>query len=287
VVYWEANGTEQSQRANAIVLCANGAETPRLLFMSETSGYPNGLANSSGMVGKNLMFNGYSSVVGLFDEPIHAYKSIPATRVVHDFWTLDENLGFYGGGGIDSRHPFGGNRIAAGLSGGIFGGPSWGSDYKKSLEQLFTHTCSFDGHTTSLPLASNNVTLDPEIQDVWGRPAIRCTYMDHADDIATMRYFMERSLELMDAAGATRTAGFFDEEGSPWSQHLLGTCRMGNDPDTSVVDRFNRSHDVPNLFMCDGSSMVTSSRGQPTMTIMALAFRTADYIIGAARRGEI
>jgi choline dehydrogenase-like flavoprotein len=287
VVYWEADGTEVAQRANAVVLCANGAETPRLLLMSATGSFPDGLANSSGMVGKNLMFNGYTQVIGLFDEPIHAYKSVPVTRVVHDFWTLDESLGFYGGGGIDSRHPYGGNLIAAGLGGGLFGGPSWGSDYKRSLRQLFTHSCSFDGHTTSLPLASNNVTLDPNVQDMWGRPAIRVTYMDHADDVATMKYILERSMELMDAAGAIRKLGSYNENGSVWTQHLLGTCRMGNDPGTSVVDKFNRAHDIPNLFMVDGSSMVSSSRGQPTMTIMALAFRAADYIIQAARRSEI
>lgn len=287
VVYWEADGTEVAQRAKAVVLCANGAETPRLLLMSATGSFPDGLANSSGMVGKNLMFNGYTQVIGLFDEPIHAYKSVPATRVVHDFWTLDESLGFYGGGGIDSRHPFGGNLISTGLSGGLFGGPSWGSDYKRSLRQLFTHSCSFDGHTTSLPLASNNVTLDPNVQDMWGRPAIRVTYMDHADDFATMKYILERSMELMDAAGAIQKLGYYDENGSVWTQHLLGTCRMGNDPETSVVDKFNRAHDIPNLFMVDGSSMVSSSRGQPTMTIMALAFRAADNIIQAARRGEI
>ena len=218
---------------------------------------------------------------------VYAYKSVPATRVVHDFWTLDESLGFYGGGGIDSRHPFGGNLIAAGLSGGLFGGPSWGSDYKRSLRQLFTHSCSFDGHTTSLPLASNNVSLDPNVQDMWGRLAIRVTYMDHADDFATMKYILDRSMELMDAAGAIQKLGYYDENGSEWTQHLLGTCRMGNDPGTSVVDKFNRAHDIPNLFMVDGSSMVSSSRGQPTMTIMALAFRAADNIIQAARRGEI
>ena len=287
VLYWQQDGTETSQRASAIVLCANGAETPRLLLMSESGRFPDGLANSSGMVGKNLMFNGYCQAVGLFDQPIHGYKSVPATRVVHDFWTLDKSLGFYGGGGIDSRHPFGGNLISAGLGGGLFGGPTWGSDYKNSLQQLFTHSCSFDGHTTSLPLASNNVTLDPNVEDMWGRPAIRVTYKDHPDDLATVKYILERSLELMDAAGAIQQVGFYDEGGSPWTQHLLGTCRMGNDPDSSVVDKFNRSHDIPNLFICDGSSMVSSSRGQPTMTIMALAFRAADNIIQASRRGEI
>ncbi len=91
----------------------------------------------------------------------------------------------------------------------------------------------------------------------------------------------------MEVAGATKMWGNIREQGQSDSPHLLGTCRMGNDPDSSVVDRFHRSHDVPNLFICDGSSLVTSGRGQPTMTIQALAFRAAEYIAEFARRGEI
>ncbi|MFT7015864.1 MAG: choline dehydrogenase-like flavoprotein [Pseudohongiellaceae bacterium] len=111
--------------------------------------------------------------------------------------------------------------------------------------------------------------------------------MDHPDDIATMKFFYDKSLELMEAAGATSTTGFYPQNGQDGNVHLLGTCRMGNDPASSVVNKFNRAHDVPNLFMVDGSSMVTSGRGQPTMTIMALAFRAADNIIQAANRGEL
>lgn len=287
VIYWQADGTEVTQRAKAVVLSANGAETPRLLLLSESSQFPDGLANSSGMVGQNLMFNGYSQAIGLFDEPVHAYKSIPTTRVVHDFYSIDESFGFYGGGGIDARHPFGGNPISTGLNSDIFGGARWGGEFKSNIEEAFTHSCSFDGHTTSLPQATNNVTLDPDVKDKWGRPAVRVTYMDHDDDFATMRFFVDRTLELMEAAGAREISSFYEENGSPWTQHLLGTCRMGNNADSSVVDRFHRSHDVPNLFICDGSSMVTSGRGQPTMTIMALAFRAAENLIRAARRGEV
>ncbi len=287
VVYWEADGTEQSQLAKAVVLCANGAETPRLLLLSESSRFPDGLANSSGYVGQNLMFNGYSSVVGLFDEPVNAYKSVPATRVVHDFYSLDPNLGFYGGGGIDGRHPNRGLPMESALNGSFFSGKFWGSEYKRSLETEFTHTAGFDGHTTSLPLATNNITLDPTVKDKWGRAALRLTYTDHPDDLATMKFFYEKSMELMEAAGAKQRVGFYAENGQLGGVHLLGTCRMGDDPATSVVNKFNRSHDVPNLFMVDGSSLVTSGRGQPTMTIMALAFRTADNIIQAAQRGEI
>ncbi len=287
VVYREEDGTERAQRARAVVLCANGAETPRLLLLSESSKHPDGLANSSGVVGTNLMFNGYTSVVGLFDKPVNAHKSVPATRVMHDFYELDANLGFYGGGGIDARHVSAGRPMNMALASGLFGGARWGSEYKKNLEQEFTHTAAFDGHTTSLPLATNTVTLDPNVRDKWGRPALRGTYRDHPDDIATMKFFYEKSRELMDVAGATKLAGAYPENGQEASVHLLGTCRMGNDPTKSVVDKFNRAHDVPNLFMVDGSSLVTSGRGQPTMTIMALAFRAADNIIQSARRGEI
>ena len=143
------------------------------------------------------------------------------------------------------------------------------------------------GHTTSLPLASNSVSLDPEVRDRWGRPALRTTFQDHPDDLATARFFKDRSEELMQAAGALRTWGATSGEEVVQSSHLLGTCRMGNDPASSVVDKYHRAHDVPNLFICDGSSLVTSGRGQPTMTIQALAFRAAEYMAKAARRGEV
>jgi choline dehydrogenase-like flavoprotein len=109
----------------------------------------------------------------------------------------------------------------------------------------------------------------------------------HPHDLATMAFFKKRADELLVAAGASKTWGAIAGSGTPVSQHLLGTCRMGNDPAASVVDRFHRSHDVPNLFICDGSSLVTSGRGQPTMTIQALAFRAAEHIAAFARRGEI
>ncbi len=288
VSYFDADDTEQSQRARAVVVCANGAETPRLLLLSDSARFPDGLANSSGFVGRNLMFNGYSEVSGLFPEPVNAHKGIPATRVVHDWYELDPSLGFYGGGGIDGRHPVrSGTPMESAIATSMFDGPTWGGEFKARLRREFTHSAAFDGHTTSLPLDSNNITLDPELRDRWGRPALRCTYMDHPDDLATMRYFMDRSVELMEAAGAIEIHASYPETGQEGSSHMLGTCRMGDDPATSVIDRYHRAHDVPNLFLCDGSSMVTSSRGQPTMTIMALAFRAAEHINEFARRNEI
>jgi choline dehydrogenase-like flavoprotein len=287
VVYWEADGTEQAQKAKAVVLSANGAESARLLLLSESARFPDGLSNSSGMVGKNLMFNGSSRVAGLFPEPINAHKSIPTTRVVHDFYSIDPKHGFYGGGGIDSRSLTAGRPMAAALQNPVFTNTSWGSGWKNNLMREFTHTCSFNGHCTSLPLSTNNVTLDPDVKDKWGRPALRTTFMNHPDDFSTMKFFMERSVELMEAAGAMEISASYNKTGQTGGVHLLGTCRMGNDPDTSVVDKYNRSHDVPNLYMVDGGSLVTSGRGQPTMTIMALAFRAADHIKQAAQKLEV
>ncbi|MEJ2542353.1 MAG: GMC family oxidoreductase, partial [Gemmatimonadota bacterium] len=166
-------------------------------------------------------------------------------------------------------------------------GPQWGREYTDSLKEWFTHTAAFVGHTTSLPVLTNSVSLDPTVRDRWGRPALRTTYADHPHDGRTMVFFEERAQELMEAAGATRVWGDNGSEWAPGSSHLLGTCRMGDDPRASVVDRYHRCHDVANLFICDGSSLVTSGRGQPTMTIQALAFRAAEHLAEAARRGDV
>jgi choline dehydrogenase-like flavoprotein len=141
-------------------------------------------------------------------------------------------------------------------------------------------------HGTSLPLETNRVDLDPDLKDAWGMPALRVTYRDHPDDLAFARFLQDRSVEIMQAAGAQQVwkGPALESTGGP---HLLGTARMGNDPATSVVDKYHRTHDVPNLFLCDGSSMVTSGRGQPTMTIQALAFRAGDHIARFAKRGEV
>jgi choline dehydrogenase-like flavoprotein len=142
------------------------------------------------------------------------------------------------------------------------------------------------GHCTSLAVESNNVTLDPDLKDAWGLPAIRVTYKDHQDDLATARFLQDRGAEILEAAGAERvTKAPVTEQTS--SVHLLGTCRMGDDPSTSVIDKYHRTHDIANLFLCDGSSLVTSGRGQPTMTIQALAFRAGEHIAQFARRGDI
>jgi len=125
------------------------------------------------------------------------------------------------------------------------------------------------------------------VKDAWGQPAICVTYKDHPDDLKTAQFFSDRSMELLDAAGALEKWVVFPVSEQDVGFHLLGTCRMGKDPRTSVVNDDHRTHDVPNLFLCDGSSFVTSGRGQPTETIQALAFRASDRIAALAKKNEI
>ena len=288
VAYFDDHKVEQLQRARAVAVCANGAETPRLLLMSQSNRFPDGLANSSGLVGKYLMFNGYCAAGGTFERRLNDWKSVAASRMVHDFYDTDPARGFYGGGGIDAR--FAGYPVGFALGWPLGGlgpdAPTWGSEYKRLLGEAYSQTMYVGGHTTSLSLQSNAVSLDPTLKDAWGLPALRFTYQDHPDDLATMRFLQAKGLEVLEAAGARRT--WADPvQPSNFSVQLLGTCRLGNDPHTSVIDRYHRTHDVPNLFLCDGSSFVTSGRGQPTCTIQALAYRAAEHMVEFARRGEI
>ena len=282
VAYFDAQGREQFQKSRAVVVCANGAETPRLLLMSANARHPHGLANANGLVGKNLMFNTYSEVGAVFEHQLNEYKSVQVTRIVHDYYDSDPKRGFYGGGGFDARI----GPVPIGWS--LFSTPpdrAWGAGFKKLLESQDRAMISAT-HGTSLPMESNTIDLDPEVKDAWGMPAIRVTYKDHPDDLANARFLQDRADEVLQAAGALETWKVPVTE-STIGVHLLGTCRMGNDPKTSVVDRYHRTHDIRNLFLCDGSSLVTGGRGQPTMTIQALAFRAGEHIARFAKRGEV
>lgn len=286
VVYLDKNGVDQAQKAKAVILSANGAESTRLLLMSASAQHPDGLANSSGFVGRNLMHNAHGVAHGIFEHQLNDYKGVQVTRMIHDFYETDEKRGFYGGGGIDARPLFSASPIWHAVEGMPDHKRGWGAQWKDEIAHNFTRQMSIVGGTTSLALDSNNITLDPTSKDAWGRPAIRETYRDHPDDIAMAGFLADRAVELLDAAGARKIWRFPDRV-TTGGEHLLGTCRMGDDPASSVVDSSHRSHDVPNLFICDGSSLVTSGRGQPTMTIMALAFRAADHIKAAAATGDI
>jgi len=284
-VYFDAQRNVQRQKAKAVVVCANGAETPRLLLLSANKQFPNGLANSSGIVGKNLMFNSGALSVGVFEHPLNDYKGFAVSRILHDFYELDpDKVGFHGGGGLDAR--FDQTPISFALGGLPPGTPRWGKGFKEVLSHNFTRTVEILCHGTSLPVENNSFSLDPDVKDAWGLPALRMTYKDHPDDVKLSNWLNLRAAELLQAAGAQKQWSFPAGE-QEFSVHLLGTCRMGNDPKTSVINPDHQTHDVKNLFLCDGSSLVTSGRGQPTMTIEALAFRAGDRIRALAKRGDL
>src|ERR1700676_106683 len=284
-VYFDEKRDTHLQKAKAVVVCANGAETPRLLLLSANKQFPHGLANSSGIVGKYLMLNSGGVVIGQFEHPLNDYKGFAVSRILHDFYELDaQKVGFYGGGGLDAR--FDATPIGFALNGLPPDTPKWGTAFKKTLAENYTRTMEVFSHGTSLAREENSFSLDPELKDAWGLPALRLTYKDHPDDLKLAKWLNDRALELLDAAGARKKWSYPITE-QEFAVHLLGTCRMGNDPKTSVIDSDHRTHDVKNLFLCDGSSLVTSGRGQPTMTIEALSFRAADRITALAKRGEI
>ena len=214
-------------------------------------------------------------VTALFEHELNEYKSVQVTRILHDFYDSDPKRGFYGGGGLDARiGPQPTFWAAAHRQPKVRPGAR---AYKERLRE-FPRSMQVSCHTTSLALESNNVTHRSHAQ---GR-------LGHSRDPRDLSRSSGRSRHGALPAGSRRgnprrgrraarhQAGAITE--SSLGFHLLGTCRMGNDPANSVVDKYHRSHDVPNLFICDGSSLVTSGRGQPTMTIQALAFRAGEHI---------
>jgi choline dehydrogenase-like flavoprotein len=279
-VYFDAQRREIFQRAKAVAVCANGAETPRLLLMSKSNRFPDGLANSSGMVGRNLMVDVWAEAYAQFEHPLNEYKGIQVTRVLHDFYAADPKRGFYGGAGIDARFQY--YPISFGLADLWPGSPKWGAAYKQSLKDNFNRVMTLEGHCSSLPVETNSISLDSEVKDAWGLPALRATYSPHADDTKTRFFIRDRMVEIMQAAGAQRVWSECEADVLP-SVHLMGTCRMGHDAKKFVVNGDHRAHDVPNLFIVDGSSLVTAGRQQPTATIQALAYRASEKMGDWAR----
>lgn len=283
VIYFDAQKREIRQKAKAVILSANASESARLLLMSKSARFPDGLANSSGMVGRHVMFGNTISVNALFEHPLNEYKGVISGAGIIDYVPSDPKRGFYGGGRMTARGyqtPF-----DLGLNGLSPEAPTWGAGYKKALREEANHRMTITSFVTQLPLDSNRVDLDPDVKDAWGLPAMRITFTGHENDKKVMEFFRQKSIDILEAAGAKKVwAPPVREQNS--GAHNRGTCRMGNDPKTSVVDKFHRAHDVPNLYVVDGSSFVTGGRNHPTMTIEALAFRASDHIIRDAKNAR-
>jgi choline dehydrogenase-like flavoprotein len=284
VIYFDAQRREVSQKAKAVIVSANASSSARLLLLSKSARFPHGLANSNGVVGKYVMYGNGAGASAMFEHPLNEYKGMVSGAGIVDFVPSDPKRGFYGGGRMTSRgHQ---TPISFGLNGLQPGSPRWGAAYKKALKDEANRRMTITCFVTQLPLETNRVDLDPEVKDAWGLPAMRITSKSHPDDIKCMEFFRQKSIEILKAAGGinVRAGRVSDSRGG---SHNRGTCRMGNDPKTSVVNKYHRAHDVPNLFVVDGSNFVTGGRNHPTMTIQALAFRAAEHIVRFAKNGTL
>ena len=283
-IYFDADKREHFQKAKAVVLSANGSESARLLLLSKSAKFPDGLANSSGVVGKYLMVGNGAGANALFEHELNDFKGVISGAGIVDYVPSDPKRGFYGGGRLTARGYD--TPISYGLNGLSPGNARWGAAYKKALREEANHKMNISSFVTQLPLETNRVDLDPDVKDEWGLPAMRITIQSHPDDVKNMEFFTQKSVEILQAAGATKVWASPVRDGRGGA-HNRGTCRMGNDPKTSVVDKYHRAHDVPNLYVVDGSNFVTGGRNHPTLTIQALAFRAADHLVRAAKKGDL
>ena len=284
-LYFDREGREHRQRAQMVVLAANGVGTPRLLLLSASTLFPDGLANSSGLVGKRLMLHPNAVVTGIYEEDLQSWLG-PAGQLIHslEFYETDLSRGFAGGAKLDVT-PTGGPMRVLDLHGEAAFDQLWGPAVHERVRTTLGHTVHWGIMANDLPEESNFISLDPELKDSDGIPAPKSHYVVSENSWRLLRFNMERVREVNTAAGAI---GIVDEEVGPCAAgHLLGTACMGDDPRTSVVNAWGVSHDVPNLRIVDGSAMTTGGAVNPTATITALALRSAVQLATNARWQEV
>lgn len=274
VIYVNADGQEQALQAHVVIVACNGIGTPRLLLNSKSARFPDGLANSSGLVGKNLMFHPYAAVQGVFDEPLDGYQGPHKGIQSQEFYETDKSRGFVRGYTFEYSRGMG--PVATGLTGLAQGRVPWGADHHTSYRKLFKRVTSLVALCEDLPEEHNRVSLDPDLTDSDGIPAPRIEYKLSENSMKMLDHAVARGTEALQCAGATDTFSLSPIGFSGW--HLMGTARMGRDPRRSVVNEWGRSHDVKNLFIVDGSIFVTSAAVNPTSTIQALALYVGDQI---------
>lgn len=274
VIYYDADGAEQALSAHVVILAGNGIGTPRLLLNSKSRAHPDGLANSSGLVGRNLMLHPYSWVQGIFEEEVDGYRGPHKNIWSHQFYETDPSRDFVRGYLLESHR--GAATIETVMSGLGWGDIPWGAGHHDAVRKLHNRITGFVAVCEDLPERHNTVTLDPDLTDSNGIPAPKVTYTLSDNSLRMMEHSVERITEILEAAGAVKTHSMFPIKYGGW--HLLGTARMGTDPATSVVNAWGRAHDVKNLFIVDGSIFVTSAGVNPTSTLQALALYIADQM---------
>lgn len=274
VIYYDENGCVQEQRARIVVMACNGIGTPRLLLNSTSGLFPDGLANGSGLVGRNLMFHPYSMVTGVFDEMLEGYKGPTGASIMSSqFYETDLSRGFVRGVAFQVVRSSGPVTTALGFA----GAPKvpWGADHHRVFNERFGRTVTIAVIGEDLPELHNRVTLDDALTDSDGIPAPKIAYSMSENSLKMMDFGIARATEALEAAGAHKV--MVNPLLRPAGWHLLGTARMGTNGSNSVVDGYGRSHDVKNLFIIDGSVFVTAGAVNPTSTIQAVALRIADH----------
>ena len=267
VVYFDKDGKEQRQKARVVCVAGNSIETPRLLLLSASSMFKDGLANSSGQVGRNYMRHLTGSVYAMFKNPVHMYRGTTMAGIIRDEAVHDTKRGFAGGYELETLAlglPF----MAAFLNPG-----GWGSEFTEYMDN-YTHLAGMWIVGEDMPRETNRVTLNPSVKDKWGNAAPNVHYDDHDNDIAMREHAFRQGQRVYEAAGAIKS---FRTPPYP-STHNLGTCRMGASAKDSVCNAYGQTHDVSNLFISDGSQFTTGGAENPTLTIVTLAIRQAEYI---------
>lgn len=275
-VYLDSDGTAHFQAARLVILACNGVGTPRLLLNSSSPHFPDGLANRSGQVGRNLMLHPLGYVEGIFEEPLDTHLGPQGCAIYsHQFYETDPARDFVRGYTMQVLR--GPGLLETATTGFLRREIPPGDGFHAALAARFGHTVGMGIIVEDLPEAHNTVTLDPELKDGHGIPAPRIHYTLSENSRCMLAHGLERGREVMQAAGAHRVAAFGPVRNTGW--HLMGTTRMGHDPATSVVTPEGRCHDVDNLYIVDSSVFVTSGGVNPASTMQAIALYIADGII--------
>jgi choline dehydrogenase-like flavoprotein len=274
VRYYDQRDREQRQTADLVVLCASATETPRLLLNSKSRLFPSGLGNRNDWVGRNLQGHAYTGAVGLLDQEVYDDVGPGACIAVCDF-----NHQLPGGlvGGAMLANEF--IRLPYLFSGRHAPGSArWGKAHKDFQRTFYRRHACAQGPVQEMPVFDARVEVDTAVKDHWGIPVAKLSGKRHEHDVEICRYVAARAEEWLQAAGAGKTWQRVPGRGLSGGQHQAGTCRMGDDPKTSVTNRYGRLHDIDNLFIGDGSLNVTNGGFNPVLTIMALGYWVSHYI---------
>ena len=282
VSYFDENDLEQTQTADIVILAASATETPRLMLNSACRHFPNGIGNNNDWVGRNLQGHAYSGADGLFEEEIYDDMGPGASVAVCDF--AHNNPGITGGAVLANEFiklPY-----AYSLGYRPSGSARWGREHKEFQKHNYTRNASVRGPVQEMPNFESRVQVSHDVRDHWGIPVAKISGFKLDEDIKTARFIAKKAEEWLKASGAVATWQGIPGTGVSGSQHQSGTCRMGNDPKTSVTNKFGQVHDVENLFVADGSLHVTNGGFNPVLTIMALGYWVSDYIVNEWQKGN-